>query len=327
MVKPSRVLLLIFFMAMNFFAESAMAQYQPNAEWLRNLEHEAVASGVSMPTVKNALSGATLNDRVLELDSRQPEGNISFKTYSKNILTASRLKKGRAHLKDNKNLLKHVSERYGVPPKIIVALWGIESGFGANTGGFNVIDSLITLSYKGRRTDFFRNELIGALKVLDQEHMDASSLSGSWAGAMGQCQFMPTTYIKYAVDYDGDGRRDIWGDKGDVFASIARYLAAEGWRSELTWGREVKLIRNISVTHIGLTATYTLKEWEKMGVRTAERKSLPQKSIFASLIQPDGAGGRSFLVYDNFRALMRWNRSTYFATTVGLLADRLNSSR
>jgi membrane-bound lytic murein transglycosylase B len=206
---------------------------------------------------------------------------------------------------------------------MIVALWGIESNFGGNTGGFDVIPSLATLAYDGRRAAFFRRELLAALRALDDEKIDSSLMRGSWAGAMGQCQFMPTTYLRHAVDHDGDGRRDIWDNEADVFASIANYLVAEGWQGGRIWGREVRLKRPLPPEEIGLENRRGLAEWSKKGVQTPGGRPLPVAAMEASLIQPDGPGGRSFLVYDNFRALMRWNRSTYFAVSAGLLADRL----
>jgi len=220
-------------------------------------------------------------------------------------------------------LLKTIEAQYGVPPRIVIALWSVESSFGRNTGGYNVIESLATLAFAGRRQAFFRNELLEALRIVDEERMDPSAMNGSWAGAMGQSQFMPSTYRRHAVDHDGDGHRDIWENERDVFASMANYLAAEGWQRSLTWGREVRLSKPLPESEIGLDRRRTLAEWNRLGVRTLGGKPLPKKKIEASLIQPDGPGGRSFLVYDNFRALMRWNRSTYFATTVGLLADKL----
>jgi len=301
----------------------ASAQSNSFALWLNQVAQEAVDSGVSPATVQQALSRVTLDESVVELDQKQPETTITFDAYSRRILAPSRIDKGSELLDEHKALLREIAARYGVPPQIIVALWGIESSFGHNSGNYGVIDSLATLAYEGRRADYFRHELIDALHILDEEHGDASALRGSWAGAMGQCQFMPSTYRHYAVDYNGDGRRDIWENEADVFASIANYLAAEGWRSDLTWGREVLLLRGFPEGETGLNRQRSLSEWNQLGVRMLNGNPLPAKPLLASIIQPDGPDGRSFLVYDNFRALMRWNRSTYFATTVGLLADRI----
>lgn len=302
---------------------SPRAQIDPFNTWLQQVVDDALNEGISPQTVQQALGQVTLDEEVIELDQKQPETTITFRTYAHNILSPERLQKGRALMATHKQLLRKVAAKYGVPPSVIVALWGVESSFGNNCGGFNVINSLVTLAYEGRRASLFRGELMHALHLLDEEHMDSSQLTGSWAGAMGQSQFMPSTFRHYAVDFDGDGHRDIWNSEDDVFASIARYLAAEGWKTNMTWGREVKLSRAIPANKIGLNTQYTLATWSKMGVRNLHRKPLPAKALKASLIQPDGPHGRSFLVYDNFRVFMRWNRSTYFATSVGLLADQL----
>ncbi|MDD3288283.1 MAG: lytic murein transglycosylase [Alphaproteobacteria bacterium] len=301
----------------------SMAQKQSYDLWLQGVASEAIAKGIHPAVVNSALSGIVFDERVVGLDRRQPENTIKFSTYSKNVLHPLRVKRGSALLKKHEVLLKEISDFYGVPSSIIVALWGIESNFGNSTGNFNLINSLATLAYEGRRAAFFRNELIFALGILDSEHMAPDSLEGSWAGAMGQCQFMPSVYTKYAIDHDQDGRKDIWGNTEDVLASIANYLVAEGWQRNLTWGREVKLTRSIPSSAIGLDKIHSLKHWQNLGVRAKNGSPLPIKSLQASLIRLDGTNGRSFLVYDNFRALMRWNRSTYFATTVGLLADKI----
>jgi membrane-bound lytic murein transglycosylase B len=302
----------------------AFAQTEPFSQWLQGVAGEAVSRGVSPQTVQQALAGVSLDDRVIALDRKQPEKSISFRAYVKNVLNHSRINKGRLLMRCHRHALEEIANRYGVSPSIIVALWGVESGFGANMGGFNVIDSLATLAYEGRRASFFRKELLHVLHLMDEEGLDRSELLGSWAGAMGQNQFMPSTFRNFAVDHDGDGRRDIWESEDDVFASIANYLAAEGWQKGLRWGREVKLTKPVPENQTGPDKKHPLAYWRRIGVRDMNRKPLPRANITASLVQPDGAGGRSFLVYDNFRALMRWNRSTYFAVSVGLLADRLN---
>lgn len=304
-----------------------MAQQQePFDVWIQKVGEEATAAGIHPAVVKSALQGVTLDDEIIELDRRQPESTITFNRYSDNVITAARVKKGAALFEDNAALLNEIGTRYGVSPEVIVALWGVESSFGNSTGSFNLLNSLATLAYDGRRSEFFRNELITAIKILDSDHIDPASLSGSWAGAMGQCQFLPSTYMKYAVDYDGDGHRNIWESKSDVLSSMANYLAAEGWQRGLTWGREVKLTRSVEPSLIGLEQKLSLGEWSKLGVTSKNGKALPARNVKASLIRPDGAHGRSFLVYDNFRALMRWNRSTYFATTVGLFSDQIKSA-
>jgi membrane-bound lytic murein transglycosylase B len=292
--------------------------------WLSALQQDAIANGISPETARSALGVVMLDDRVVTLDQKQPEGTVTFDAYSRRIVSASRITTGHALLEKYSTELNEIGQRYGVQPQVIVALWGMESSFGRNSGDYNIVDSLVTLAYEGRRADFFRKELFNALRILDQEHIPATSLRGSWAGAMGQCQFMPSTYLRYAVDYNNNGVKNIWTEPTDVWASIANYIAAEGWKSDQTWGREVELQKDITASEIGLDHQHTLAEWQQWGVRSLDGSALPDKPLKASLIQPDGADGRSFLVYDNFRALMRWNHSTYFATAVGLLADRID---
>jgi len=299
------------------------AAAQDFAEWLQQLEQEAISNRISPEVVHSALDYMVPDQQVVELDQKQPETTVTFEHYLHHVASAERIAEGRRLLSDNEDQLDEIADRYGVQPQIIVALWGIESSFGADSGHFSIVDSLATLAYEGRRADFFRGELFDALRILEAEKIEPSELRGSWAGAMGQCQFMPSTYLRYAVDYDQNGKRDIWESRTDVWASIANYLASEGWSPDLTWGREVELEYPIPADEIGLEHTLLLEDWGKKGVRSADGLPLPQKHLMASLIQPDGSDGRSFLVYDNYRALIRWNRSTYFATAVGLMADRI----
>ncbi len=304
-----------------------LAQAETFDQFLSSVQREAVAAGVAPSVAAQALADLEPNDRVVVLDRKQPEKRLTFARYIKGVLDPLRVRQGKKQLQQWGPALRAASARYQVPPALIVALWGMESNFGANTGGFSVIESLATLAYEGRRADFFRGELIAALRILQQEGLQASDLSGSWAGAMGQCQFMPSTYLRYAADGDGDGRRDIWDSQADVIASIARYIAAEGWQGGGRWGREVRLSRRIEAGLLGLDTARPLSFWAAHGVRPLGGKTLPNNNIKASLVLPDGPGGRAFLVYDNFRALMRWNHSTYFGLSVGLLADRLSLSR
>lgn len=312
---------------MLLFSTSQLNAAQMNvsnySNWLSSLEQEAIDSGISPAVVHDALDNAMLDDRVVALDQKQPETTINFDTYSDHLLSLELIEQGHALLQQHAAILKTISDMYGVPPQIIVALWGIESHYGHNSGKYQIVDSLLTLAYEGRRADFFRGELINALRILDQEHIPASALRGSWAGAMGQCQFMPSTYMHYAVDYNQNGRRDIWNNTADVFASIANYLASEGWSRDLTWGREVNLSQPIDAQFIGTNQKKSLEEWSALGVSKIDDDPLPAKDLEASLVQPDGETGRSFLIYDNYRAILRWNHSTYFALSVGLLADEL----
>ena len=293
--------------------------------WLGELRAEAAARGVSPATLDAALTGVQPIPRVIELDRRQPEGTITFATYVKRVISDARVKKGREMLRQHRAVLEEVGRRYGVQPRFIVALWGIETSFGVNQGGFKVVDALATLAHDGRRSAYFRRELLDALTILEQDHIEPGNMKGSWAGAMGQCQFMPSSFLKYAQDFNGDGRRDIWGTTADVFASAAKYLSTVGWNPDQNWGREVKLpAKSFDAAAVAsLDKARPLADWALAGVRRLDGKPLPRLDMKAALIIPDGPTGRAFLVYDNYRTIMDWNRSTYFATTVGLLADRI----
>ena len=261
--------------------------------------------------------------RVIELDRSQPEVTITFAQYIERVVPESRVAKGRELLAAHRELIAPIGRKYGVPPRFIVALWGIETNFGQYLGGFPVIGALATLAHDGRRSAYFRQELLNALRILEDGHITPEAMVGSWAGAMGQSQFMPSSFVQYAVDYDGDGRRDIWSTQGDVFASAANYLAQAGWRAGETWGRLVQLPPGFDPALAGLEVTKTLADWRALGLRRADGGDLPRAGMSGSVVLPGGEGGPAYLVYGNYRTIMRWNRSFYFATAVGELADRI----
>ncbi len=302
---------------------AAQSEAQPFAEWLNGLRSEAAADGVSQATLDAALTGLEPIPRVLELDRKQPEFTLTLDQYLDRVVTDRRVKLGRARLAEHRELLEAVGKRYGVQPRFIVALWGVETDFGRITGGFSVVGALATLAWDGRRSAYFRKELLEALHILDAGHITPERMQGSWAGAMGQSQFMPSSFRSFAQDYDGDGRRDIWGTRADVFASAANYLARSGWRDDITWGREVRLPKGFDSRLLGLETVKGLREWQKLGVRRADGGPLPARDLPASLVRPNGDSGPVYAVYENYRTLLKWNRSLYFATAVGLLADRI----
>jgi membrane-bound lytic murein transglycosylase B len=318
-----RVLALALLLALG--ATSAVkAQSSDFGTWLDGLRQEAGARGIAAATVEAALVGLEPIPRVIDLDRRQPEGTIKFSSYRQRVVSAQRVADGKVRLRENRDLLDRVATRFGVQSRFVVALWGIETSYGRATGDYPVIAALATLAWDGRRSAFFRAELIDALTILDQGHISPARLRGSWAGAMGQTQFMPSSFLKYAVDFDGDGRRDIWTTRADVFASAANYLAGVGWKGDQTWGRAVRLPARLDRSLIGLETGKSLDEWRALGISRSDGGALPQRAeIVASLVQPDGAGTAAFLVYDNFRAILRWNRSSYFALSVGELADKI----
>lgn len=304
-----------------FFSVQAYAA-QDFDQWLAALRQESLQKGISANTVNAALSGIKPIPRVIELDRKQPEGSMTFAQYQKRVINQARIDKGRALLRQHRVELDRVSTKYGVPPQYIVALWGIETSYGDNTGGFGVIPALATLAHDGRRSAFFRGELINALKIIDAGHITAEAMKGSWAGAMGQNQFMPSSFHAYAIDGNNDGKRDIWTSLPDVFASTANYLGTNGWKNDEKWGWAVSAPQNLPESITGLKNKKSLQEWKNMGVTLADGKALPiAPGIKAALVRPDGASGPAFLVYDNYGVIMTWNKSTYFATSVGLLAD------
>lgn len=293
------------------------------SQWLDSLREEAVARGISEKTLDRALAGLEPMQRVIELDRNQPESKMTFWQYMKLMVTDSRIAKGRMLLHEHRDLLESVKDRYGVQPRFLVAIWGMETNFGSYLGSFPIIQAVATLAYDERRSEFFRAELLNALQILDEGHIDISEMQGSWAGAMGQVQFMPSTFIRFAVDEDGDGRQDIWRSLPDVFASAANFISSYGWNDEYTWGRKVKVPRDMPQSLYGMNIERPLSEWQASGVRRMNGDDLPKVNITASLIQPAGEKGLSYLVYQNYRAMMRWNRSHFYALAVCHLADRL----
>lgn len=301
----------------------ANAETVPFERWLEDLRREAVSLGIRDTTIENALTGIRPIPRVIELDRKQPEFTLTFAQYMNRVVPRGRVEKGRRKLKENRALLEEVGRKYGVQPRFIVAFWGIETDFGRITGGFHVIQALSTLAYDGRRSAYFRRELLNALRILDGGHIDVSRMVGSWAGAMGQSQFMPSSFLNFAVDHDGDGRKDIWSNKADVFASTANYLARSGWKGDQTWGRPVRLPEGFDSGLANLDVGKRIGEWQRLGIRRTNGGDLPRRDLMASVVLSEGPGSSAFLVYNNYRAILKWNRSTFFAVAVGTLADRI----
>lgn len=293
--------------------------------WLDTLRQDAATAGISDATITEALSNVELREKVVKYDRNQPEFKLTYDRYMRNVVPASRVEKGKRLWDENKVLIDEIGAKYGVQPRYIVALWGIESSFGKHTGGFSVINALATMAYDGRRATFFRKELLAALKIIDEGHIAYPDMKGSWAGAMGQCQFMPSSFLAYAQDWDGDGKQDIWQNKADIFASIAHYLQQAGWRDDLTWGRQVQLPRDFAnaAQLVDAKTRKTMEEWRALGVKNPDGSSLPTRNLSSRLVMPDGDEGPAFLVYANFDATLRWNRSNYFALAVGALSDAM----
>lgn len=295
---------------------------QDFTSWLHGLRREALVQGISSATLDTAFANLAPMQKVLAKQQHQPEATESLDTYLHRRISPERVAAGRQKLIDHQRLLERISRQYRVPPRFIVALWGLESDYGRNMGNIPVIPALATLAYAGKRSAYFRRELLVALRILDQGHVTPVEMTGSWAGAMGQCQFMPWNFSRRAIDFDGDGRRDIWSNPADVLASIANFLSKLGWRDDLTWGREVALTGKIAPSLIHPKVAKNLREWQQLGVRRADGRDLPQRSIPGSLIRPPRTH-RVYLVYANFAVLLKWNKSSYFGVSVGQLADQL----
>ncbi len=293
------------------------------SDWVNEFIPYAENQGIHRDIAEAALSGLTSNPEVVRLDGKQPEHKITFEQYLDNTVTPRRIRIGRALMKKHHALLKRIAATYRVQPEYLVALWGIESDYGAYKGNFSVIRSLATLAHDGRRQEFFSQELIAALSILQNESLTSYDLTGSWAGAMGDCQFMPSTYLHYAVDGDGDGHRDIWHSTPDILASIANYLHALGWRNDRGWGVEVELPEDFLDEEADLTQARSALAWRQRGVEWERTPIIPHNATPAYAIYVGDPAEASYLVTDNYKAILQWNRSRYFATAVGILANAI----
>jgi membrane-bound lytic murein transglycosylase B len=289
--------------------------------FLAGLRAEARRAGIAAATLDRALASIQPNQKVLERYRHQPEFTMTWARYRTLLITDQRIVNGRAAWQQNRSLLASVQDRFAVEPGVIVGIWGVESSFGTGMGDFHVIEALATLAWEGRRASFFRGELIAALRILDSGDVTPARMIGSYAGAMGQPQFMPSSYLRYAVDFEGNGRRDIWTSKPDVLGSIANYLARSGWRSGELWGQPVVLPANFDARAAGRDNRRTVGEWTRQGVRPADGRLLARTDAQAAVLLPDGAGGEAFLVYANFTAIRRYNPSDLYALAVGVLGD------
>ncbi|MFT8242687.1 lytic murein transglycosylase [Roseomonas sp. BN140053] len=305
-------------------AGPALAQPAGSFEsFLEGLRAEARRGGVSNAILQNALAGLRPNDRVMELDRRQAEFTMTWEQYRDGRLTPQRIDRGRQMVAENRALLESIEQRFQVSSRVVVAIWGLETNYGSFTGNFNVVEALATLAWEGRRASFFRSELLAALKILDAGHVSVERMRGSYAGAMGQPQFMPTSFNRLAVDFDGDGRKDIWDNKADALGSIANYLSRSGWQGGERWGREVILPAGLDESSLGRENRRPLGEWSRAGVRQADGSPLPMFDQPAGIVVPRGGSGQAFVVYQNFNVIRRYNPSDFYALAVGMLADRV----
>lgn len=305
-------------------SSSDMVKNNPDfAQWLNQTKKEAISQGVSKDIVNKAFKNVSFKEKLISLDRNQPEVRKTMAVYLKQVVNPTRITQGQKFYLENRQKLKQVAEEYSVPEEFIVALLGLETNYGERFGNDYVIGALATLAYDKRRSEFFKKELFNALKILDDGHISIENMKGSWAGAMGQNQFMPSSFIHYAVDYNKDGKKDIWTSKDDVFASTANYLKRAGFNKNQKWGRAVTLPNGFKEDMLGLDTKKTVQEWEALGVRNKNGLELPTSDMQGSIIAPDGLEEQAYLIYNNFRVFMKWNRSYHFATSVGLLSDRI----
>jgi membrane-bound lytic murein transglycosylase B len=312
--------------ALLFFAGSAGATKTEDAAfaaYLGTLWPAASAAGVSRATFDAATRGLTPDPEVLQLAERQPEFTMTPGRYVNRLVTDERIRLGMEALKEHAELLGKLENRYGVSRYTLVAIWGVESNYGTKPGHRNVIRSLATLGHEGRRQRFGRNQLIAALRILERGDISLEQMTGSWAGAMGHTQFIPTTYNAHAVDFTGDGKRDIWNSIADALASTANYLKVSGWTSGETWGYEVELPPRFSPALLGRGTVKTAHDWTKLGVKRVRGNSFPRPADKGFLLAPEGPEGPVFLIVRNFGVIKRYNNADTYALAVGLLADRL----
>ena len=314
-------------------AQTVVEEPRPFSDWLADLIADARSRGFSEALLVDTLGGLQPLPRVVERDRSQAELTITLDRYFRTRITPRVIRLGRQHLTSEATLLRAIRTTYGVPPSIVLAIWGLESHYGEFTGATPVFQALATLAWQPRRSEFFRGELFKALTMVSGGYIDAKTMTGSWAGAMGQPQFMPSSYLAHAVDFDKDGRRDIWRSTPDTLASIASYLKGYGWIAGQTWGREVTIpaaaretLADIPMRTDGCSAMRTMTErapldtWRERGVRLKGGAALPISDIPAALLQ---TGGHSFLVYPNYDVILGYNCAHLYALSVGMLADRL----
>jgi len=308
----------------------------PFDEWLEELEKEALARGIRQTTIEAALSDIEPDARVIGFDRHQPEFVQTFEEYLTVRVSRQRVEEGIRLMRKHKASLNRIGDHYGVDPRYLISFWGLESSYGKHQGTYQVIRSLATLAYDPRRSSFFRAELFNALQILDEGHIEADRMLGGWAGAMGQNQFLPSSFLNYAEDFAGDGHKDIWNDPVDVWASIANYLHKNGWHKDQSWGMKVQLPEDFEF--VGLTPDKTpggcralrhhtrkmaLATWQQLGVRNENGADLPQADFTAALIVAESSQDFTYMAFPNFRTILSYNCANKYAVSVGMMVDLL----
>ena len=304
-------------------AGPALAQSGDFRDCLQTIKSEAMRQGVPAGVADKAFQGLTPDQKVIDLDGRQPEFSLTYAKYVGGTVSADRIAKGQQKMAQHRALLDALQGEYGVPPQYLMAFWGIETNYGTYMGDFRVVRSVSTLACMTKRTAFFSNETVQALRILDTNRMTSDQMRGSWAGAMGNMQFMPSTFTKWAVDRDGNGKIDIWNSLPDAFASASNFLRGIGFKPGLPSSEEVVLPKGFPLDQADMTIEKPVRAWAAMGVRTAGGAALPVSDEPASIILPAGYRGPAFILYPNFKAVMNWNRSTLYALSVGILARQI----
>jgi membrane-bound lytic murein transglycosylase B len=299
----------------------AFAQQNWN-DWVAGIRVEALRQGISPEVFDEAFAGLhEPSHQIKGLSHSQPEHRLTFIKYRNTRIDGYRIAIGRKKYKQNQAVLEDIGRKYGVNPCFIVAFWGIETSYGSYMGNFPVVKALATLAYDSNRKEFFRKELFIALRILNEGHVDLADFKGEWAGASGQPQFLPSSWVKYAVDYDGDGHKDIWRSKPDAFASIANYMKLNGWRTGEPWAIQVKLPPKFDMAMQGKSIVKPVSEWNALGVRTENGQPLPYQNMQGNIVQP--LGGPTFLTFPNYHMILHYNNSIYYAGSVGYLADKI----
>jgi len=292
-------------------------------DWLGAFKAKALRQGISASTLDVAFSDLQPNSEIIAHDRNQPEHSQNVWDYLNRAVSRERIAQGQKALSDNAGLLWQIEDQFGVSKEIVVAIWGLETAYGATRGNYPTIEALATLAFDGRRRSLFEGQLMCALSIIQAGDIPLRQMIGSWAGAAGHTQFMPASVVQYAVDFDGDGRRNIWGDDPtDALASTANYLARNGWNAGRPWGFEVTLPRDFDYALTGTKTKNSMKIWDKLGVGLSGRPTLHADTL-ASVLLPAGARGPSFLIFENFEVLASYNASNAYVIAVGHLADRI----
>ncbi len=320
--KTARITAILLLISTLFFCAELAANSQFN-QCVSGLKSQARQQGISDYTINRVLDNVKYQSRIIELDRRQPEFTQTFAGYFNARITDQRVQSGRKLLAEHRDLLDKVQRETGIPPQYLVSFWGLETNYGSYFGNWSVPDSLATLACDPRRSNYFTQELFNAMRIIDAGDITPERMVGSWAGAMGHMQFMPSTFLNYAKDADGDGRRDLWGSLADAMASAGNFLRKMGWNPDFEWGQEVKLPSDFDYSLAGSHHKKTLNNWIALGVKPASGPALLPTDQKTTLLVPAGHRGPAFLVTQNFYVIMRWNRSEYYALSVGHLADRI----